>query len=121
MADVERQLAVVLSGGLALGAYQAGAIERLLADPQWRPAWVSGASTGAINGAIMAGNPRERVPERLKSFWYASADYLFTNPLFPGGGEFATAMFGGPRRIASALETLTYGRRGLFIPQFGSL
>nr|WP_315761582.1 patatin-like phospholipase family protein [Sphingomonas sp. Y38-1Y] len=43
MVERDFSLALVLSGGNALGAYQAGAIEALL-DHGWQPDWVVGAS-----------------------------------------------------------------------------
>ncbi|HEX8443925.1 MAG TPA: patatin-like phospholipase family protein, partial [Allosphingosinicella sp.] len=50
--------ALVLGGGNALGAYQAGAYQALH-EHGLEPDWVVGASTGAVNGAIICGNPRE--------------------------------------------------------------
>ena len=62
------RVALVLQGGGALGAYQAGAFEALH-EAGYDPDWVTGISIGAINAAIIAGNPRElRVP-RLRQFW----------------------------------------------------
>ena len=55
-------------GGGALGAYQAGVYERLAAA-KLEPDWVVGISIGAINGALIAGNPPERRVERLREFW----------------------------------------------------
>src|ERR1700726_4768781 len=49
-------VALVLQGGGALGAYQAGVYEAL-AEAGINPDWVAGVSIGAINGAIIAGNP----------------------------------------------------------------
>jgi NTE family protein len=61
-------IALVLQGGGALGAYQAGVYERLL-EAGVEPTWVAGISIGAINSAIIAGNARDdRVP-RLREFW----------------------------------------------------
>ncbi|MBW8899195.1 MAG: patatin-like phospholipase family protein, partial [Massilia sp.] len=61
-------IALVLQGGGALGAYQAGVYEKLL-EAGVEPTWVSGISIGAINSAIIAGNPRERRVARLREFW----------------------------------------------------
>lgn len=61
-------VALVLQGGGALGAYQAGVVEALEAA-QLRPDWVAGISIGALNAAIIAGNPPERRVERLRAFW----------------------------------------------------
>lgn len=61
-------VALVLQGGGALGAYQAGVYEAL-AEADIEPDWVAGVSIGAINAAIIAGNrPRERVA-KLRAFW----------------------------------------------------
>jgi NTE family protein len=61
-------VALVLQGGGALGAYQAGVYEAL-AEAGIQPDWVSGVSIGAINAAIIAGNaPNDRV-DRLRTFW----------------------------------------------------
>ena len=62
------QTALVLQGGGALGAYQVGVYEALH-DAGVQLDWVIGTSIGAINGAIIAGNPRERRLERLEQFW----------------------------------------------------
>ena len=54
---------LVLQGGGALGAYQAGAYEAL-ASAGDEPEWVAGISIGAINAAIIAGNrPEDRVKQ----------------------------------------------------------
>jgi len=62
------KVALVLQGGGALGAYQAG-VYATLADGGYEPDWIAGISIGAINGAIIAGNPPERRVERLRAFW----------------------------------------------------
>jgi len=62
------QVALVLQGGGALGAYQVGVYEALH-EAGIEPDWVIGTSIGAINGAIIAGNPPERRMERLEEFW----------------------------------------------------
>lgn len=59
---------LVLQGGGALGAYQAGVYEALAARAQ-ALAWVAGISIGAINAALIAGNPPPRRVERLRAFW----------------------------------------------------
>jgi len=64
------RVVLVLQGGGALGAYQAGvyqAIYEASIDVQW----ICGTSIGAINGALIAGNPPERRVERLREFWEA--------------------------------------------------
>jgi NTE family protein len=69
-------IALLLQGGGALGAYQAGVYEAL-AEANLHPDWVAGISIGAINSAIIAGNaPAERVT-KLRAFW----DGIGANPL----------------------------------------
>lgn len=59
---------LVLQGGGALGAYQAGAYQAL-SEGGYTMNWVAGISIGSINAAIIAGNPPERRAERLRTFW----------------------------------------------------
>src|SRR6202040_2613063 len=61
-------VALVLQGGGALGAYQAGVYEAL-AEAGIHPDWIAGISIGAINAAIIAGNPPNSRVERLREFW----------------------------------------------------
>ena len=62
------RIALVLQGGGALGAYQAGVYEAL-AEARVEPDWIAGISIGGINGAIIAGNPPDTRVERLREFW----------------------------------------------------
>lgn len=71
---------LVLQGGGALGAYQAGAYEALAAAEEV-PEWVAGISIGAINGSIIAGNPPERRVKRLREFWDMVSSNLIFEPL----------------------------------------
>lgn len=66
--ELPGQVVLVLQGGGALGAYQVG-VYQALHEAGLEPAWVIGTSIGAINGAIIAGNPPERRLSRLKQFW----------------------------------------------------
>jgi NTE family protein len=61
-------VALLLQGGGALGAYQGGVYEAL-AESNIHPDWIAGISIGAINGAIIAGNPPESRVDRLREFW----------------------------------------------------
>jgi NTE family protein len=63
-------VALVLQGGGALGAYQAG-VYQALAEAGLHPGWVAGISIGAINSAIIAGNSPEVRVDRLRAFWEA--------------------------------------------------
>jgi NTE family protein len=64
------QTVLLLQGGGALGSYQAG-VYQALAEANLHPDWVAGISIGAINAALIAGNPSERRVERLREFWEA--------------------------------------------------
>src|ERR1700730_10728761 len=59
---------LLLQGGGALGAYQGGVYEAL-AESNIHPDWIAGISIGAINGAIIAGNPPHARVDRLREFW----------------------------------------------------
>jgi NTE family protein len=61
-------VSLVLQGGGALGAYQAGVYEAL-AEDGIEPVWIAGMSIGAINAAIIAGNPPNERINRLRAFW----------------------------------------------------
>jgi NTE family protein len=61
-------IALLLQGGGALGSYQAG-VYQALAEANLHPDWVAGISIGAINSALIAGNPPDRRVERLREFW----------------------------------------------------
>ena len=62
-------IALVLQGGGALGAYQAGVVQGL-AEAGIQPTWVAGISIGSLHCAIIAGNPPHRRAERLREFWH---------------------------------------------------
>ncbi|MGK5026344.1 patatin-like phospholipase family protein [Janthinobacterium sp. RB2R34] len=62
------RIVLVLQGGGALGAYQAG-VYQALHEHALAPDWVVGTSIGAINAAILAGNKHEDRLVRLKEFW----------------------------------------------------
>jgi NTE family protein len=102
---------LVLQGGGALGAYQAGVYEALSAK-ELLPDWVAGISIGAINAAIIAGNlPKQRVP-RLREFWETvTAAYSSLFPITPGVGM-RTAFNG-----AIATMDSIFGLPGFFAPR----
>lgn len=62
------RVVLVLQGGGALGAYQAG-VYHAMHENGLTPDWVVGTSIGAINAAIIAGNERDMRLSRLKEFW----------------------------------------------------
>jgi NTE family protein len=62
------QIVLVLQGGGALGAYQAG-VYQAMHEAGLEPDWVIGTSIGAINAAVIAGTaPHERL-DRLRTLW----------------------------------------------------
>ena len=79
------QVALVLQGGGAGGAYQAGVVEGL-EQRGIEIDWVAGISIGAVNAAILAGNPPERRVAKLRGFWEEVTAALPALP-FGGGGE----------------------------------
>jgi len=103
---------MVLGGGVALGAYQAGAYERLheqgvLVD------WLAAGSVGAVNAALIAGNPQDRQVERLRSFWDRASTP--SAPL-PERGLWRLAHNWG-----SVLRTRLTGQQGLFRPRLSAM
>jgi len=72
-------IALLLQGGGALGAYQGGVYEAL-AEANIHPDWIAGISIGAINAAIIAGNPPNSRVDRLREFWtQVTLDAPFTD------------------------------------------
>ncbi|MGQ9368277.1 patatin-like phospholipase family protein [Azospirillum sp. ST 5-10] len=106
---------LVLSGGNALGAYQAGAYEAL-SSAGVEPHRIVAASAGAVNAAIIAGNPPERRVENLRRFWDEAARH---DPPWAMGASvwgddrarvFHSILFGSPTifrpRLPGALSML---------------
>ena len=75
-------VALVLQGGGALGAYQAG-VYQALSEAGIHPNWISGVSIGAINAAIIAGNPPDTRIDRLRDFW----TQVTADGPWPGAGD----------------------------------
>jgi NTE family protein len=107
----EARRVLVLQGGGALGSYQAGVYEGLAKEGE-EPHWVAGISIGAVNAALIAGNPPERRVERLREFWRLASD----------GPQVDAIVGGGPlRSLASrvnAANTAMFGVAGFFTPRF---
>ena len=76
------QTVLLLQGGGALGSYQAG-VYQALAEANLHPDWVAGVSIGAINSALIVGNPPEKRVERLREFWEAVSTSPLGLPYFP--------------------------------------
>ena len=102
----DRQVVLVLQGGGALGAYQAGVYEALH-EAGIEPDWVIGTSIGAINAALIVGNARERRMERLHAFWNTVA-HKGLPALWPGLPGLPTAW--------TTLSAIGQGLPGFFTP-----
>jgi NTE family protein len=103
MSEQVPRIALVLSGGNALGAYHAGVYEALHEAGEI-PSWISATSIGAITAALIAGNPPEMRLDRLEAFWRRAAA--------PSGP--VPALWSRPAQLASALQARLLGRPGLF-------
>lgn len=104
------QAVLVLQGGGALGAFQAGVYEAMH-EAGIEPDWVIGTSIGAINGAIIAGNaPHERLP-RLREFWDLVAS---------GAAQYAHLNAFGLGNLFTNLGTASQGIPGFFAPNHRS-
>jgi NTE family protein len=68
MCHSDNQTVLVLQGGGALGAFQVGAYQALH-EAGIEPDWIIGTSIGAINAALIAGNPPAKRLEALNAFW----------------------------------------------------
>lgn len=109
-AGLERS-ALVLAGGNALGAFEARAC-RMLNDEGVCPEWIVGSSIGAVNGAIIAGNPVEARNEALRRFWSDAA--------LPGcawAGEYAPAG-DAAQRLPGQLQAMLFGTPAVFVPNY---
>jgi len=110
-ADADNDCVLVLQGGGALGSYQAGVFEVL--SQQWRqPTWLAGISIGAINAALIAGNPPQQRVARLREFW----ELVSSAPSVPSALTHTT-----PRAMlneASAAQAMAFGVPGFFAPRF---
>ena len=126
-ADPHRDYAnhvLVLQGGGALGSYQAGVYEALVASGHSID-WVAGISIGAINAALIAGNPPERRVERLREFW----EQICRQPLLPPlpVDAFAIDLDPLPRpmrqwlAIVQSSRAILEGQAGFFVPRLPPL
>ncbi|WP_027526173.1 patatin-like phospholipase family protein [Bradyrhizobium sp. Ec3.3] len=112
-------VALVLQGGGALGAYQAGVYEGLH-EAGIRPNWLAGISIGALNAAIIAGSPEDQRVERLREFW----ETICACPVgWPAGEGLANALpFAFDMRslhnALAAMRALFQGQPGFFKPRF---
>ncbi|MGL5165571.1 MAG: DUF3734 domain-containing protein [Afipia sp.] len=104
---------LVLQGGGALGSYQAGAYQALC-HHDFEPEWVAGISIGAINAAIIAGNPREKRIGKLKEFW----DMVSSGAPAPWAPLVQNDHVRSVFNETSAAMIATFGVPGFFTPRF---
>ncbi len=104
------KVALVLQGGGALGSFQAGVYEALdgagISIDQ-----VAGISIGAVNAALIAGNPPETRVGALRQFWDRTSAALPSFPIW--GGDWGRELL----HEASAGFVATFGVPGMFAPQ----
>jgi len=104
------QTMLVIQGGGALGAYQAG-VYAALKENGLEVNWVTGVSIGAINAALIAGNPPDRQVERLREFLdRMSKPAPFALPV-------AFALFRPMINQAHAASAAIFGVPGFFEPR----
>jgi NTE family protein len=106
----KHRIALVLQGGGALGAYQAG-VYQAMHENNLTPDWVVGTSIGAINAAIIAGNEREFRIERLREFWdsVSHTDLINLQQVPDSTRQLATWM--------TTMDTFARGVPGFFTPR----
>ena len=114
------RVALVLQGGGALGAYQAG-VYQAIHEARIDVHWICGTSIGGINGALIAGNPPERRVERLRDFWESVTKPPIKFPNFPWFTDYAverqrTRTPLGPTGSAR-LATMFHGAPDFFSPR----
>jgi NTE family protein len=113
-------IALLLQGGGALGAYQAGVYQGL-AEANIVPDWIAGISIGAINAAIIAGNAPEKRIDRLREFWERITDHPWAGyvdqvaPLINHDTDMRSFF-----NQASAAQTVVGGVPGFFEPRVPS-
>src|SRR3712207_8133727 len=102
-----QDVALVLAGGNAVGAYLAGAYEQLH-EQGVRPNWIIGASIGAITGSLLAGNAPEDRVERLARFWEEAT--LPTSRMPPFRSVKSRQIYNG----LNVALTMMFGRPSIF-------
>ena len=115
---------LILQGGGALGAYQAGVFEQLHQN-DIQLDWLIGTSIGAINCALIAGNPPEKRVQQLRAFWESLAPPLASNqpwsvftPFLQQWGIANT--WSSWTSSNETMNTLTNGVPGFFKPRVGA-
>jgi len=113
------RVAMVLQGGGALGAYQAG-VYQAIHEAKIDVHWICGTSIGGVNGALIAGNPPERRVERLREFWETVTKPPIRIPNVPWFTDLPWNGNGQARywtNRMSAFATMLHGAPGFFTPR----
>ena len=111
LSHADQDCILVLQGGGALGAYQAGVFEAL-STVYREPTWVAGISIGAINAALIVGNPANTRVTRLREFWQLLSS-SFPATLLPSQTTDRQAL-----NEANATQVMLLGVPGFFAPRF---
>lgn len=113
-------IALVLQGGGALGAYQAGVFQGL-DEAGITPNWVTGISIGALNTAIIAGNAPADRAVRLREFWETICrPPTWMRPVADQVNAWVAQLGGEMRKSFSAFEAwqaVLQGQAGFFVPR----
>ena len=111
------QVVLVLQGGGALGAYQVG-VYQALHEAGVEPQWVIGTSIGAINGAIIAGNPPAQRLAKLTQFWHGvcSQGFFGIEALLPAFTSMWTSLGTFSQGVAGFFAPNPYAAWGLNMP-----
>ncbi|MEI6002015.1 patatin-like phospholipase family protein [Paraburkholderia bengalensis] len=113
-------VALMLQGGGALGAYQAGVYQGL-DEAGILPNWLAGISIGALNTAIIAGNAPERRVEKLREFWETICQPAYGPPVPPAIEQALFNSNDTVRKAFTAMQAvgaLVDGQKGFFTPRF---
>lgn len=114
---------LLLQGGGALGSYQCGAYEALH-NNGFEPDWVMGISIGALNAAIIAGNPPEKRVAALKGFWETickPTNFPTTVSFFGHWPRLTQILNISGRKLLNGFEAsraVLEGQNGFFKPRF---
>jgi NTE family protein len=111
-----QHIALVLQGGGALGAYQAGVYEGLLAHGIF-PNQVAGISIGAINAALIVGNKRSEQVAALRGFWKDITCPPMDWPNWCAPSMWTTDARSKMESEQSAWQSLLFGRANFFEPE----
>lgn len=111
----QQNTVLILQGGGALGAYQAGVYQHLH-EGHTAIEWVIGTSIGAINSALIAGNPPETRVAQLRAFWDSLApEATHRDSFWPTMAPWMSMV-----NTMNTLGTLMNGVEGFFKPRFGA-